>query len=457
MSIGSIQQGELSAKQGDGGVYSERLKAFQESYVRPEFTDIAKEYNDVINADKIKAEKFSQAVLNSKVAPSTSKMYESHFQIAKDKFDILYDDETLNHFSKDEAGMRKWSELVDQLNRDIEMYEQVYEDSYGDPSRATGDGYTWADYQARAKSFNGDEQGWFNAQGFRSNNPNSAIETMKSIDSKQHNNLTFDFESGTFDYDVSDGFDAGFLEPTDPNVAYNIFSYQTEQDRFSTATDFTQNIWPTFTSYGEDAAKEKVSNLRTQNSFILSAISSYQNKLDDDAPEKNLRPQDYRKILEESGTLDDALDDFEADVIEAAKQRKRREDAKNKPKDPTDPTDTTLNTQPFTLIDEIPRNFYSMSGVQEKDSDIVKIGFSSPVYLEGISNKLTEVYYDKIGEVFYAYNPNAILYQPVQGVNMDTLLKDGLNTKENLTEFISGESTSVTPLEDNQDGVGSNY
>ena len=457
MSIGSIRQGELSAQQGDGGVYSERLKAFQENYVRPEFTDIAKEYNDVINADKIKAEKFSQAALNSKVAPSTSKMYESHFQLAKDKFDILYDDETLNHFSKDEAGMRKWSELVDQLNNEIDMYEQIYEDSYGDPSKAKGDGYTWADYQARAKSFNGDEQGWFNAQGFRSNNPNSAIETMKMIDSKQHNNLTFDFDSGTFDYDVSDGFDAGFLEPTDPNVAYNIFSYQTEQDRFSTATDFTESIYPTFTIYGEEAAKGKVSNLRAQNNFVYSAISSYQNKLDDDAPEKNLTVQEYKAKLEEAGSLDSVLDTFEADVIEAARQRKKREDAKKKPKGPTEPTGQALNTQPFTLIDEIPNNFYSLAGLQEKDSDIVRIGFSSPVYLEGISNKLTEIYYDKIGEVFYAYNPNASLYQPVQGVNMDTLLKDGLNTKQNLTEFLGGGSTSVTPLEDNQDGVGSNY
>jgi hypothetical protein len=356
--------------------------------------------------------------------------------------------------------------LLISLIDEIDMYEQIYEDSYGDPSTAKGDGYTWADYQARAKSFNGDEQGWFNAQGFRSNNPNSAIETMKSIDSKQHNNLTFDFDSGTFDYDVSDGFDTGFLEPTDPNVAYNIFSYQTEQDRFSTATDFTQNIWPTFTSYGEDAAKEKVSNLRTQNSFILSAISSYQNKLDDDAPEKNLKPQDYRKILEESGTLDDALDDFEADVIEAAKQRKKREDAKNKPKGPTDPVNppggyaSSVFNEPLELSEQQVTNI----GIPyDPNSTFQEVTLDVNVYLgENVGSQYVQeisTFYavtDKEGKTQF-YNTSGDLLSKSSIKKIDNSLKNKHNQEQTLTEFVSGGSTAVTPLTDNQDGVGSNY
>lgn len=459
MSIGSIQQGELSAKQGDGGVYSERLKAFQKSYVKPEFTDIAKEFNDAINGDKIKAENFAKAALNSKVVPSTSKMYESHFQLAKDKFDILYDDETLNHFSKDEAGMRKWSELVDQLNNEIDMYEQIYEDSYGDPSTAKGDGYTWADYQARAKSFNGDEQGWFNAQGFRSNNPNSAIETMKSIDSKQHSNLTFDFDSGTFDYDVSDGFDAGFLEPTDPNVAYNVFAYQTEQDRFSDATVFVESIYPAFTSYGEEAAKERVStNLRTQNNFILSAISSYQNKLDDDAEEKNLTPQQYQKILD-SGSLDAILDDFEADVIEAAKQRKKREDDKNKPKNPVNPVNPPAPPGGYASSvykSKEPQSVDQMknAGVDISDKDkAFKITFNQNVYFGRLVGDMGVVYavIDDEGAVkYYSFSGDPLSDNDMIYVN--NRLSNDLKQEQNLSDFISGGSTSQNDAGDASTG-----
>lgn len=273
MSIGSIRQGELSAQQGDGGVYSERLKAFQQNYVRPEFTDIAKEYNDVINADKIKAEKFSQAALNSKVAPSTSKMYESHFQIAKDKFDILYDDETLNHFSKDEAGMRKWSELVDQLNRDIEMYEQIYEDSYGDPSKATGDGITFSDDIARRRLSGGDPNSYWKQKGYEEVSGNDPIEIMKRIDQPMHNNLKLDLENISWDYD-SDSRD--FLEPNDPSLASTLFSYQLAPASFNSVDTYATNkaFQNAFVS-GPEGLDSLINRMHNDDEYVRSAINDY--------------------------------------------------------------------------------------------------------------------------------------------------------------------------------------
>jgi len=56
MSTYSIQQGLMSTKGSDTGVYGARLKAFQENYKKPEFAEIAKEFSDIVNADKIRAE-----------------------------------------------------------------------------------------------------------------------------------------------------------------------------------------------------------------------------------------------------------------------------------------------------------------------------------------------------------------------------------------------------------------
>ena len=116
MSVQSIRQGEMSAKGSDTGAYGARLKAFQENYTRPEFTDSFKEFNDIINADQIRTDKFKQAALGSKVNPSSSKMYESQYSFAKDKFDVLFNDETLDHYSKSPELMLKWSGLVDDLS-----------------------------------------------------------------------------------------------------------------------------------------------------------------------------------------------------------------------------------------------------------------------------------------------------------------------------------------------------
>lgn len=439
MSIASIRQGQMSAREKDGGVYDARLAAFQEKHVKPEFIDNSKQFMDAINADKIKGENFTEAAFSTKIAPSTANMYESHFQLAKDKFDILYDDKTLEHFSKDEQGMRKWQGLVQQLNQEISMYEQIYEDSYGDPSSADGTKFTWSDYQARIKGFGGDEEGWFNANGLSSVNPNSAIETMKKIDSKQHSNLTFDFDTGTFNYDTNEGVDKNFLEPKDPNLAANIFAFESQKAVFKDAVDYSEQMFPIIKSYSEEAARDRLLNLESSDEFINSAITSFQNSLDDDDPVKNLHPQDYRKNLE-PGALNDIVDQFKEEVIDLSEQKKKKEDAKKEEEEK--PINPNLNNQPFKIINEIPDEFYKKSEVEE-GSDVVRVGFSNPVYIEGVSQKATEVYY--ADGKFYSYYPHSGgIYMEIEGTDVDVLLKDQLNTNIEISEFVKGDTSSAS-------------
>ena len=328
MSVQSIRQGEMSARTSDGGAYSARLAAFQEEYTRPQFTDTVKEFTDIINADQIKAEKFTESALGTKVVPSTTNMYESHFLLAKEKFDQLYSDETLDYFSKDEGGMQKWAGMVDKLNQEIKTYEQIYEDSWGTAS-ANGEGFTWQDYQKRILRYGGDESQWFNGKGLKLLSTGRIKERMKMVDSRGHSNLTLDLESGTFNYDLAGDVDKNWLEPTDPNTAANLFSYEAEAGAFRTAIDYANQYKEMYKKFGKEGVDASLTNLFSSDTFNLDSNNFQIMNMGDDDKNKNNTPQQQRIINEEYGTQSTANELFKEDILGLLEKSKEEEEQDN--------------------------------------------------------------------------------------------------------------------------------
>jgi len=452
MSTNAIRQGQMSAKVSDGGAYSARLEAFQKNYKRPQFTDTFKEFNDIFNANQIKAEKFTESALGSKAVPSTTKMYESHFQLAKEKFDKLYSDETLEYYSKDDAGMRKWSGMVDQLNQEIKSYEQIYEDSWGTAS-ANGAGVTWSDHLARMRLFNGDEQAYFESQGVNLMNPDSFNETMKRVDSRGHTNLTLDLESGTFNYDSTGVLPDNWLEPTDPNVAANLFSYQTEQGSFLGSMDFADKVYPTYKNYGENRVKEdNFTVMRNDFQFRLAAVKSYQDDLPEGDINKNKSVQAFREELEANNTLSPVLDEFQVKIMDDLNARASREKK-------TGSTGSTGGTDKDTLppIYNSPPLPVDLEGVEGDAEDLVYITLDVPVYPTSQIGGSTAIVYNKRENKFYVTGQNTdgdfVEVDPYSIERLDaTLTNKGGKYRQSmgLTEYIQriAGSASTTTTDD---------
>ena len=157
------------------------------------FAPIQYEANKVLT-DQQKAEKraevFSDTALGLQTAPSNTNLYESHYQLVKDKANLLFSDEVISHYAKDKRSQMEWAQKVDALNQEIAAYEAYYEDSIGDPSKADGLGNTWADHTLRAKS-QGGEQGFWSEQGVEADRTSELNEVMKVVDSRQHGSMKF--------------------------------------------------------------------------------------------------------------------------------------------------------------------------------------------------------------------------------------------------------------------------
>lgn len=391
MSIESITKGQLSASQKDGGVYSSRLSAFQENYVRPQF----EVDTDAITQEMMKSENFAKAALGSKVTPSNAKMYESHYQLAKDKFDLLYSDETLNHFSKDEESMRKWSDLVDQLNQEISMYEQVYEDSYGDPSKADGKGVTFSDAEYRRRVTGGDSNRFWDALGFEDVTGVDPMETMKLIDSKQHSNLKLDFETGAWDYD-SESKD--LLELSDPQTASQLFSYELAPSKVLSAGEYAADkTFVTVYATGDDGFGSLLNRMRSDDTYVRSAISDYisENDIQDatvmDFMNGNVSPK-YPPLDEIVSGFDDKV----RSSSRALKAQKAQTVKTGSSKTPKDPLKDVLRSMADSNIEEIGEvKMFTISPVNVVDKDI--------------ESKVQNIAFDPNERgVFYAYYDKAI-------------------------------------------------
>jgi len=452
MSVQSIRQGEMSARTSDGGAYSARLAAFQENYTRPQFTDTVKEFTDIINADQIKAEKFTESALGTKVVPSTTNMYESHFLLAKEKFDQLYSDETLDYFSKDEGGMQKWAGMVDKLNQEIKTYEQIYQDSFGTAS-ATGEGGTWSDHKVRMDQFGGDEQAWFKSRGLNLINTDSFNETMKNIDGRGHANLTLDLESGTFNYDLAGGVDKDWLEPTDPNTAARLFSYQTEQATFNTENEYVNEIYDTFLNDGEEATLVSLKNLKGNYNFQLAAISHHLRNLPEDHEDKGMKVMDWYKKSQDKGLglgISGVEDTFINSIRDGAQNRKKREEAKKKRDEaPEGPTynESTLSSNAFTDEIELGLPTQKADGeatVPSEASDFTVVTLGKTVSLSSEIGQASQVIYFEPTQTFYAMGTyTGRTYVPL--TDNDILLlnnkftgtgRNDFNQRQSVSEFV---------------------
>lgn len=217
------------------------------------FAPIQYEANKVLT-DQQKAEKraevFSDTALGLQTAPSNTNLYESHYQLVKDKANLLFSDEVISNYAKDKRSQIEWAQKVDALNQEIAAYEAYYEDSIGDPSKANGLGNTWTDHTVRSKH-QGGEKGFWSDQGVESDRTSELNEVMKVVDSRQHGSMKFNYETGEFEYDeLQSNVD---VFNVNPQTANELFSYNLTQTSFATPSD-----------YATDPKLSKVTGDRTQ-------------------------------------------------------------------------------------------------------------------------------------------------------------------------------------------------
>ena len=266
------------------------------------------------------SEAFTEGALGLQITPSNTNLYESHYQLAKDKAEALFSDETLNHFAKDKRSMMQWAQMVDALNQEIAGYEAYYQDSFGDPSKANGLGNTWADHTLRAKS-QGGEQGFWSEQGVEADRTSELNEVMKTVDSRQHTNLKLNLETGQFDYDTLESNVDVFN--VNPQTANELFSYSLTQTAFATPSD-----------YAADPKLAKVTGDRTQfdqrlqtemgkDSFRRAVAQNYINA----NPDAGLTIDD---VMNDEVRFQDAYEDFADqtyDFMESNARQSRRSSA----------------------------------------------------------------------------------------------------------------------------------
>jgi len=335
MSTYSIQQGEMSAKGSDTGVYGARLKAFQDNYKKPEFAEIAKEFSDIVNADKIRADKFKQAALGSKVNPSSSDLYQSQYVFAKNKFDLLYSDEALQHYSKSPELMLRWSGLVDKLSADIDSYEGIYEDSFGDMNNSTGKEPTYAGGVARMNQA-GSNQAYWESQGFEDVSGKDTNETMKVMDQPLHYNMTLDFENDSYNYESDYKY---LLEPQSPAFASELFGYKLKPTKVLAPAEYA--VKTTFESAfetGEEGFGDFLKRMHTDPMYLRSSIAQYIEDMDVD----DYTVDDFinGNVSNDHKSLDEILSGYDTKVINAsaerAEEKKRKKKKKNNSGGPTD-------------------------------------------------------------------------------------------------------------------------
>ena len=197
-----------------------------------------------------RAEVFTDTALGLQTTPSNTNLYESHYQLVKDKANLLFSDEVISHYAKDKRSQMEWAQKVDALNQEIAAYEAYYEDSIGDPSKANGLGNTWADHTLRSKH-QGGEQGFWSDQGVEADRTSELNEVMKAVDSRQHGSMKFNYETGEFEYDeLQSNVD---VFNVNPQTANELFSYNLTQTSFATPSD-----------YATDPKLAKVTGDRTQ-------------------------------------------------------------------------------------------------------------------------------------------------------------------------------------------------
>ena len=439
MSTYSIQQGLMSTKGSDTGVYGARLKAFQENYKKPEFAEIAKEFSDIVNADKIRADKFKQAALGSKVNPSSSNLYQSQYVFAKNKFDLLYSDEALQHYSKSPELMLRWSNLVDKLSADIDSYEGIYEDSFGDMNNSTGKEPTYAGGVARMNQA-GSNQAYWESQGFEDVSGKDTNETMKVMDQPLHYNMTLDFENDSYNYESDYKH---LLEPQSPAFASELFGYKLKPTKVLAPAEYA--VKTTFVSAfetGEEGFGDFLKRMHTDPMYLRSSIAQYIEDMDVD----DYTVDDFinGNVSNDHKSLDEILSAYDTKVINAsaefAEQKKRKEKPKN----------NNVNKTKAKLLSGLLTSMRTQSDISYVDnegnvaddpSDVQEFSFGGTTFKlndeEGNELKVSKLGFDDDGKLYIFYSRE--IESGFEGESTETVnIYQKLEDNDNLYRQIKG-------------------
>tara|TARA_R110002020_G_scaffold102890_2_gene241190 strand:- start:5967 stop:7664 length:1698 start_codon:yes stop_codon:yes gene_type:complete len=311
-----LQLGLGSVKKAGSDAFESRLDYFKkyapiQSYSFNEETEAQK--------NRRESESFVDTAIGLKTTPSNTNLYEAHYQMAKDKADILFSDEVLDHYAKDKRSMADWVAKVDQLNQEITGYEAYYEDSFGDPSKADGKGNTWADHVVRSKHPGG-EEGFWSDNGTEADRTSSLNDVMKIIDSRQHADMTFNFETGEFDYEKlveQDGVPIG-MDPfaVNPQASNELFSFNLTQTVFESPTDYAQKEMFTRVAGSPEQFNERMEKQKTSDSFLRAAADNYVKQ----RPDEGLS---IDQVMQSEIMMQDAFEDFRDQTYDYIKENEK--------------------------------------------------------------------------------------------------------------------------------------
>lgn len=314
--LSGLSQGIASGARAGTEAFSSRLEQFR-TYAPVQAIDFNK-LTESQKQDK-KAEKFMESAIGMTVNPSNANMYESHYQLAKDKANLLFSDEVISHFAKDQRSMTQWAQMVDNLNQEIAGYESFYEDSFGDPSKADGTGSSWADHTVRSK-FQGGESAFWSNMGVEADRTSELNDVMKIIDSRQHTNMTFNFETGEFEYDrleEQDGAPTG-IDPfnVNPQTANELFSFNLSQTAFETPVDFAEKDVFSRVVDSKEQFDIRMEQQLSKDSFRRAVASNYISQ----HPNEGLSLDD---VMNDPVVFQDAYEDFSSQTYDFAKENKK--------------------------------------------------------------------------------------------------------------------------------------
>tara|TARA_R100001443_G_scaffold6828_1_gene15902 strand:+ start:625 stop:2280 length:1656 start_codon:yes stop_codon:yes gene_type:complete len=313
--MAGLQAGIASGGRAGSEGFASRLEQFQR-YAPVQAID----FNQITESQKQnrKSEKFMESAVGLTVTPSNTNMYESQYQLAKDKANLLFSDDVIQHYAKDQRSMMEWAGKVDQLKDEIAGYEAFYEDSFGDPSKADGTGNTWADHTVRAKHPGG-EEGFWSDMGVEADRTAALNDVMKTVDSRQHSSMTFNTETGEFEYErlvEQDG--VPIMDPfvANPQTANELFSYNLSQTIFESPTDFAEKDVFLKVINDRDQFDARMDRQFQKDSFQRAVADNYM---------KNHpgQVQSIDDVLQDADTLQDAYEEFRDQTYDFAKENER--------------------------------------------------------------------------------------------------------------------------------------
>tara|TARA_R110002020_G_scaffold403304_3_gene613406 strand:- start:5250 stop:6596 length:1347 start_codon:yes stop_codon:yes gene_type:complete len=270
-------------------------------------------------------------------APSTLSMYNSHHALVSQMYDQLTSEDTLNHYAETPEGMVKWNNMMADLEDRINVYEGIYDATYGDPLKADGNGFTFADEEFRSKSTDGNPSKFF--PGYDIDPAFDPATTLMEIDRKDAvSNVTLNLETGQFDFDanIAQGQDWFDLSQSLQNTS--LFDYRD----FQTQTSFNDplfysemgDLYRKYNDYDKSDFKNHFENiLSTDINKQRDAAAYYIEELGDSAEFKSVSELMSAASSGDAAAtnfLESAYGSFYGAVEQAMDNRKKIQDRKDR-------------------------------------------------------------------------------------------------------------------------------